>query len=74
MKTLHLDLKVVGDNYAELRFFFDNPNDYKTRSLPLEEIADLIQLAEQDYYVRLHEDYAITGRKLYHWLDGSDLL
>ncbi|MEO8890389.1 MAG: CHAT domain-containing protein, partial [Coleofasciculaceae cyanobacterium] len=72
MKTLHLDLKLVGDNYAELRFFFDNPNDYKTRSLPLEEIADLIQLAEQDYYVRLHEDYAITGRKLYNWLDGSD--
>jgi hypothetical protein len=51
-----------------------SPDDYNSRSLPLEEIADLIQLAEQDYYVRLHEDYAITGRKLYNWLDGSDRL
>ena len=74
MKTLHLDLKLVKDNYVELRYFFDKPNDYNSRSLPLEEIADLIQLAEQDYYVRLHEDYAITGRKLYNWLDGSDRL
>ncbi len=72
MKTLHLDLKPVGENYAELRYFFDNPNDYKSRSLPLSEIADLIQLAEQDYYVHLAVDYAITGRKLYNWLDGSD--
>ncbi len=72
MKTLHLDLKPVGDNYAELRYFFDNPNQYQRRSLPLLEIADLIQLAEQDYYVRLAVDYAITGRKLYDWLDGSD--
>jgi CHAT domain-containing protein len=72
VKTLHLDLKPVGDNYAELRYFFDNPNQYQRRSLPLLEIADLIQLAEQDYYVRLAVDYAITGRKLYDWLDGSD--
>ena len=74
MKTLHLDLKPVADNYAELRFFFDNPNDYKLRSLPLSEIADLIQLAEQDYYVHLAVKYTITGRQLYNWLDGSDRL
>ncbi|MFE1746777.1 tetratricopeptide repeat protein [Coleofasciculus sp. H7-2] len=72
MQTLHLDLKLVVDNYVELRYFFDNPNDYQRRSLPLSDIADLIQLAEQDYYVRLAVDYAVTGRKLYNWLDGSD--
>ncbi|MBD1941231.1 tetratricopeptide repeat protein [Coleofasciculus sp. FACHB-712] len=72
MQTLHLDLKRTVDNYVELRYFFDNPNDYQRRSLPLSEIADLIQGAEQDYYVRLAVDYAITGRKLYNWLDGSD--
>jgi tetratricopeptide (TPR) repeat protein len=72
MQTLHLDLKLVADNYVELRYFFDNPNDYQRRSLPLSEIADLIQGAEQDYYVRLAVDYAVTGRKLYNWLDGSD--
>ena len=72
MQTLHLDLKLTVDNYVELRYFFDNPNDYQRRSLPLSEIANLIQGAEQDYYVRLAVDYAVTGRKLYDWLDGSD--
>ncbi len=72
MQTLHLNLKLVADNYVELRYFFDNPNDYQRQSLPLSEIADLIQGAEQDYYVRLAVDYAVTGRKLYNWLDGSD--
>ncbi|GET44347.1 CHAT domain-containing protein [Microseira wollei] len=32
----------------------------------------MIQLAERDYYVSLPEDYAITGRRLYNWLDGSE--
>ena len=72
MQILHLDLKPVGDDYVELRYFFENPNQYEKRSLRLGEIADLIQLAEQDYYVRLAVDYTITGRKLYNWLDGSD--
>ncbi|MBD2336908.1 hypothetical protein H6G64_07860 [Calothrix sp. FACHB-156] len=30
-------------------------------------------MAERDYYVSsLPEDYAVTGRRLYDWLDGSD--
>ncbi|MEQ9667525.1 tetratricopeptide repeat protein [Coleofasciculus sp. G2-EDA-02] len=72
MQVLHLDLKPVGENDVELRYFFDNPNQYKTRSLPLAEITDLIGLAERDYYVRLAVNYTITGHKLYNWLDGSD--
>ncbi|MEQ9367465.1 MAG: tetratricopeptide repeat protein [Coleofasciculus chthonoplastes F3-SA18-01] len=72
MQVLHLDLKPVGENDVELRYFSDNPNQYKTRSLPLAEITDLIGRAERDYYVRLAVDYTITGRKLYNWLDGSD--
>ncbi len=73
MQTLHLDLKPVAENYVELRYFVDNPNQYERRSLPLSEIADLIKLAERDYYVAdLPEDYAVTGRRLYKWLDGSD--
>lgn len=72
MKILHLDLKLVGDQYAEFRFFWDNPNDYQSRQLPLAEIADLIQKAETDYYTRLPEDYATTGQALYNWLDGND--
>ncbi|MBH8572700.1 tetratricopeptide repeat protein, partial [Nostocaceae cyanobacterium CENA369] len=73
MQTLHLDLKIVNGDYVELRYFIDNPNQYERRSLPIREIADLIKLAERDYYVTdLPEDYAVTGRRLYDWLDGSD--
>jgi tetratricopeptide (TPR) repeat protein len=74
VQTLHLDLKPVDENYVELRYFIDNPNKYERRSLPLSEIADLIKLAERDYYVSFFpEDYTITGRRLYNWLDGSDV-
>ncbi|WP_414581184.1 tetratricopeptide repeat protein [Scytonema sp. PCC 10023] len=72
MKVLHLDLKQVAGSYVELRYFVDNPNQYERRSLPLEQIADLLNQAEKDYYVRLAVDYTITGRHLYNWLDGSD--
>ncbi|WP_243713836.1 CHAT domain-containing protein [Nostoc sp. 106C] len=82
MQTLHLDLKPVDGNYVELRYFIDNPNEYQKRrreaacrqtSLALSEITDLIQLAERDYYVSAFpEDYTVTGRRLYNWLDGSD--
>ncbi|MEH1823191.1 MAG: CHAT domain-containing protein [Nostoc sp.] len=73
MQTLHLDLKPIDENYVELRYFVDNPNQYKKRSLSLSEITDLIKLAERDYYVSFFpEDYTVTGRRLYNWLDGSD--
>ncbi len=73
MQILHLDLKAIADNYVELRYFSDNPNQYQRRALSLTEIADLIELAERDYYVSAFpEDYTVTGRRLYDWLDGGD--
>jgi hypothetical protein len=73
MQTLHLDLKHIAHDYVELRYFVDNPKQYERRSLSLTEIADLIELAERDYYVSAFpEDYTVTGRRLYNWLDGSD--
>ncbi|WP_353932797.1 tetratricopeptide repeat protein [Okeanomitos corallinicola TIOX110] len=73
MITLHIKLKLTTDDYAELRYFTDNPNHYQTRKLPLSQISDLIQIAERDYYVSsFAEDYAVTGKRLYDWLDGSD--
>ncbi|QFS51633.1 CHAT domain-containing protein [Nostoc sphaeroides] len=76
MKILHLDLKPVGDQYAEFRFFWDNPNNYQSRQLPLAEIADLIEKAETYYYTpartETQKDHAETGQILYNWLDGSD--
>lgn len=72
MQILHFHLKPIQDNYVELRYFDNNPNQYQSRSLPLTEIADLIKLAEQDYYIPLPEDYKKTGQKLFDWLDGND--
>ena len=73
MQILHLDLKAVAGNYVELRYFTDNYNQYTKRTLPLSDINDLIELAERDYYVSsFAEDYAVTGLRLYNWLDGSD--
>ena len=74
MKILHLDLKPVGDDYAEFRYFWDNPNDYQSHQLSLAELDERIKQAETDYYTRLPEDYAKTGQALYNWLDGSDRL
>ncbi|MDB9476748.1 tetratricopeptide repeat protein [Dolichospermum circinale] len=73
MQILHLDLKAVDGNYVELRYFTDNYNQYERRTLDLSEITNLIELAERDYYVSsFAEDYAVTGKHLYRWLDGSD--
>jgi CHAT domain-containing protein len=72
MKILHLDLRPTGRDFAELRYFFENPNQYERRLLALKEIDTLIQAAEETYYVRLAEDYAVTGQRLYEWLDGTD--
>jgi hypothetical protein len=38
MRVLHLDIKFVQEGYAEMRYCFDNPNDFEARSLPLEEL------------------------------------
>ena len=72
MQVLHFNLKIIPDNYVELRYFESNPNNYQSRRLPLTEIADLIKLAERDYYIPLPEDYQKTGQKLFDWLDGND--
>ena len=74
MKVLHIDLKLVSEDYAEFRYFWDNINQYQPRQLPLAQIVNFINRAETDYYTRLPEEYARTGQALYNWLDGSDLL
>ncbi len=74
MQILHFYLQENRNqnNYVELRYFGDNPNIYQSRSLAVAEIADLIQLSEQDYYISLPADYKKTGTKLFNWLDGND--
>ncbi len=73
MQILHLNLLPQGADHAELRYFFDNPNDYQSRMLPLQDIADLIKQAETEVYVpSVLQDLIATGKRLYEWLDGSD--
>lgn len=72
MKILHIDLALIGNEHAEARYFWDNPNDYQIRQQPLTEISELITRSETYYYTCLPDDYAKTGQALYHWLDGSN--
>jgi tetratricopeptide (TPR) repeat protein len=70
VQIIHLDLRALTDTAVELRYLTDSVS--KGRSLPLSQIADLIKKDERDYYVPLPEDYALTGRRLYDWLDGTE--
>lgn len=72
MKILHISLTLQGQDYVSVRYFWDNPNNYKEHKLPLAEIKGLTDKAETDYYTRLPVDYATTGQSLYNWLDKSD--
>jgi hypothetical protein len=72
MRILHLDLKPIGNDYAEFRYFWENPNEYQSRQLALSEISGLMQRANERYYTTLAEDYVKTGQALYNWLDGTD--
>ena len=71
-KIVHIDLRSLDGDYADLRYSEENLNDFEPRRLPLSEIQDLIATMERDYYVTLPENYATTGRRLYEWIDGSD--
>ena len=74
VKILHINLQARGEKEAEVRFFWDNPNEYQPRTLSLADIAELNERADTDYYTRIPVDYAQTGQKLFHWLDGTDRL
>ena len=72
LKTLHISLKQTGSDTARLRYYFDNPNDFKTHDLDLASIEKLIDDAEARYYTILPADLIETGRQLYAWLDSAD--
>ncbi len=72
MKILHISLTERGNNYASLRYFWDNPADYKEHTLPLAEIKALSERAETDYYTRMPVSYEEIGQALFNWLDKSD--
>jgi CHAT domain-containing protein len=72
MKILHIDLQERGSNSVEFRFFWDNPNQTRTYTRFLNEIDNLSEKADTDYYTRLPKDHRQTGQGLYRWLDGTE--
>ncbi|AFZ00644.1 tetratricopeptide repeat protein [Calothrix sp. PCC 6303] len=72
MPVLRFDLKLIQKNNVELRYFFNNKTQYEQRNLDLAEIADLVKIAERDYYTSLPESHDVTGRRLFNWLDGNE--
>ena len=69
---LHVDLVQQTGPAFQLRLWRDNPNQVRTRTLALEEIADLVEMAETDYYSPLPPKLAEVGRRLFRWLDGGE--
>ena len=74
MKILHISLTEQGKDYASLRYFWDNPNNYQEHRLHLAEIKGLSDRAETDYYTRIPVEHKQTGQALYNWLDKRDRL
>ncbi len=70
--VLHIKLIELGNGLAELRYYFDNPNDYTLRKLETKVIEPLITAAETDYYTVRPADLVRTGQKLFNWLDSAN--
>ena len=70
--VVHVLLAERGPRGAALRYWRDNPNDYISRDLATDEIADLVARAEADYYSVTEPELVAIGKRLYGWLDGSD--
>jgi CHAT domain-containing protein len=74
MKILHLSLQESGKEQVSLRYFWDQPTPYQEHTLSVQEIEQLVNKSETDYYTRIPVDYKKTGQVLYNWLDQSDRL
>ena len=80
MTTLSLWLRSLTADTVEFRWFFENPNRYESRSLPVAELGQAIDQADRlfDRTVDIKRDRQAEalalGRQLFAWLDGSDRL
>ncbi|NBD34093.1 MAG: CHAT domain-containing protein, partial [Cyanobacteria bacterium] len=72
VKILHVNLKLIGEEDAQFRFFWDNPNDYQERILSLAEIENRNERADLDDYTSIPEPLTQIGQRLYDWLDDND--
>ena len=80
MTTLSLWLRSLTADTVEFRWFFENPNRYESRSLPVAELGEAIDQADRlfDRTVDLKRDRPAEalalGRLLFDWLDRGDRL
>ncbi|BAZ30235.1 TPR repeat-containing protein [Cylindrospermum sp. NIES-4074] len=70
MQTIHIQLRETQQSTVELRYLLPQQKHYESRTLQLAEIAELLQLGEQDYYQSLPYLPRI-GKQLFFWLDGD---
>jgi tetratricopeptide (TPR) repeat protein len=70
--VLHIELVEQTADAFQFRFWRDNPNDVRIRTLPFAEIADLAGKAETDYYSPLPARLQEIGQRLFRWLDGGE--
>ncbi len=79
MTTLSLWLRSLTADTVEFRWFFENPNRYESRSLPVAELGQAIDQADRLFDRTLDPrqgpaEALALGRQLFAWLDGSDRL
>ena len=70
--VLHIELVEQTADALQLRFWRENHNDVRTRTLALPEIADLVGKTETDYYSPLPAKLKDIGQRLFRWLDGGE--
>jgi CHAT domain/AAA ATPase domain len=71
MDIIFLELKLIEDQLAELRYRLPGQVQYESRNLRLAEIAGLYDFADRDF-TKNNPNLAKIGQQLFNWLDGSE--
>jgi hypothetical protein len=71
MDIIFLELKLIKDQLAELRYRLPGQVQYESRNLRLVEIAGLYDFADRDF-TKNNPNLAKIGQQLFNWLDGSE--
>jgi len=68
---LFLRLREQGNGYARLDCRLPGARFYEERMVALAQIADLLKVAERDFYTVV-PDLSGIGQRLFQWLDGAE--
>ncbi len=70
--AVHVSLRAGGGSRVEMRYWGDDPNQFRSQTLDRGEIEALVQKSETFYENVAEPDLVAIGQELYRWLDGSD--